>query len=57
MAKTMRKNTDALGRGGSTRTSVEGPVMGVERRGRVIQIEVQHQPVLWEECYDVDQTY
>lgn len=44
MAKTMRKNTDALGRGGSTRTSAEGPVMGVERRGRVIRIEVQHQP-------------
>jgi hypothetical protein len=36
MAETMRKNTDAGPRGGVTRSSVEAPVMGVERRGDVI---------------------
>ncbi|WP_125474317.1 hypothetical protein, partial [Caballeronia humi] len=36
MAETMRKNTDAGPRGGVTRSSVEAPVMGAERRGDVI---------------------
>lgn len=36
MADTMRKNTDAGVRGGVTRSSVEVPVMGMERRGGVI---------------------
>ena len=35
-----RKNesTDAERRGGATRSSVEGPVMGLERRGCVVQL-------------------
>lgn len=36
MADTMRKNTDAGVRGGAARSSVEVPVMGMERRGGVI---------------------
>ncbi len=36
MADTMRKNTDAGVRGGAVRSSVEVPVMGMERRGGVI---------------------
>ena len=31
------KSTDAGHRGGSARSSVEGPVMGLERRGRAVQ--------------------
>ena len=37
MADTTRKNTDATVRGGAIRSSVEAPVMGVERRGGVIE--------------------
>ena len=36
MANTMRKNTDAVTRGGAARSSVEALVMRVERRGGVI---------------------
>lgn len=36
----VRMNTDVLVRGGVARSSVEGPVMGVERRGNVIEIDV-----------------
>src|SRR5665811_2405124 len=35
-----RQSTDARHRGGTTRSSDEGPVMGLERRGRAGQIEV-----------------
>jgi hypothetical protein len=35
--KGMRMNTEVLNSDGATRSSVEAPVMGVERRGRVIQ--------------------
>lgn len=34
----VRRNTDASGRGGATRSSMEASVMGVERRGCVIQL-------------------
>ena len=34
---TTRKNTDAGARGGAIRSSVEAPVMGVERRGGIIE--------------------
>ena len=44
MANTMRKNTDALSRDGSTRSSDEGSVMDVERRVGVILLKVKHQP-------------
>ena len=37
MADTTRKNTDARARGGAACSSDEAPVMGVERRGRVIR--------------------
>ena len=33
-------STDARHRGGTTRSSAEGPVTGLERRGRVIQFSV-----------------
>ena len=36
-AQTVRRDTDAEDWGGSVRSSVEGPVMGLERRGRVRQ--------------------
>lgn len=36
MANTIRKSTDAEARGGAARSSVEVPVMGMERRGGVI---------------------
>lgn len=39
-----RVNTDAMCRGGAVRISVEAPVMGVERRGRVIQPDMWGQP-------------
>src|SRR6202012_2813886 len=32
------ERTDAGHRGGATRSSDEGPVMGLERRGRIVQI-------------------
>jgi hypothetical protein len=37
MAKTMRKNTNAQYRGGATRSSEEGTVMVLERRGCVTE--------------------
>jgi hypothetical protein len=40
----VRANTDAPGRGGAARSSEEAPVMGVERRGRVIQSVLVGQP-------------
>ena len=46
MANTIRKNTNALSRDGSVRSSDEVSVMDVERRGGVIQIEVKHQPAV-----------
>ena len=33
-----RPNTNAVPSGRPTRSSVEAPVMGVERRGRIIQV-------------------
>lgn len=39
------KSTDAEHWGGATRTSIETPVMGVERRGRV-RLSDQHPTVL-----------
>ncbi len=33
MCRSMRKNTDAVDRGGAARSSDEVPVMGMERRG------------------------
>ncbi len=39
-----RANTDAPDRGGAARSSEEAPVMGVERRGRVIQSVLVGQP-------------
>ncbi len=39
-----RKNTDASSRGGATRSSDEASVMGVERRGCVIQSVSSGQP-------------
>jgi hypothetical protein len=38
MADTMRKNTDAGTRGGAARSSDEVLVMGMERRGSVVQL-------------------
>ena len=35
------ESTDASERGGLPRSSVEGPVMGLERRGRAIVIELR----------------
>ena len=35
----MRENTEAPSRGGGTRSSGEAPVIGVEQRGSVIQLE------------------
>ena len=32
------ESTDAGHRGGATRSSDEGPVMGLERRGRIVQL-------------------
>jgi len=37
VADTARKNTDTKIRDGAIRSSVEAPVMGVERRGGVIE--------------------
>jgi hypothetical protein len=36
----VRMNTDVLGRGGVARSSFEGSVMGLERRGNVIEVDV-----------------
>jgi hypothetical protein len=38
MADTMRKNTDAVARGGAVRSSEEALVMRVERRDSVIRL-------------------
>jgi hypothetical protein len=38
VAETTRKNTDARSRVGAAHSSDEAPVMGVERRGSVIQL-------------------
>ena len=38
MADTTRKNTEARARVGAAHSSVEAPVMGVERRGGVIRL-------------------
>jgi RNA-directed DNA polymerase len=38
------ESTDAEHRGGVTRSSDEGPVMGLERRGYIIQLETRKQP-------------
>lgn len=42
--KTTSANTDVPGRGGAARSSVEAPVMGVERRGCVVQEDGIDQP-------------
>jgi hypothetical protein len=36
-------STDAEHRGGVTRSSEEGPVMGLERRGCIVQLEERKQ--------------
>ena len=43
------ESTDARHRGGTARSSVEGCVMRLERRGRVTQFHQQDQPRKWEE--------
>ena len=50
VATTTRANTKIHGRGGTARSSDEGAVMALERRGCVIQAGHKHQPVRWEEC-------
>jgi len=40
MANTMRKNTDAMARGGAARSSGEAFVMKVERRGGIIPLTI-----------------
>ena len=37
---TVRMNTDVLVRGGVARSSDEGSVMGLERRGNIIEVDV-----------------
>ncbi|VAX09169.1 hypothetical protein MNBD_GAMMA26-2331 [hydrothermal vent metagenome] len=37
-------STNAEHRGGVTRSSEEGPVMGLERRGYIVQLEERKQP-------------
>lgn len=55
MANTMRKNTNVKYRGGAARSSVESPVMGVERRGSIIQLMKFSQPSKTrEEPYGID---
>ena len=44
------ESTDAPERGGPLRSSDEGPVMGLERRGRVIAVDLG-QPVRREEPF------
>lgn len=46
VANTTSENTNACGRGGATRSSDEGAVMAVERRGCVILLGSSCQPVL-----------
>jgi hypothetical protein len=41
-----RESTDAGYRGGATRSSEEGPVMGLERRGCPIRAETMKQPAM-----------
>ncbi len=43
---TVRMNTDVLVRGGVARSSEEGSVMGLERRGNVIEVDVLDNSVL-----------
>jgi len=38
------QSTDAEHRGGVTRSSDEWPVMGLERRGYIVQLEERKQP-------------
>ena len=38
------ESTDAEHRGGVTRSSEEEPVMGLERRGYIVQLEERKQP-------------
>jgi len=38
------QSTDAEHRGGATRSSIEGSVMGLERRGCVVQLLTKEQP-------------
>lgn len=40
MSEIMRKNTDAMLRGGTTRSSDEGAVMALERRGCAVVLIV-----------------
>jgi hypothetical protein len=40
MSEIMRKNTNAMLRGGTTRSSGEGRVMGLERRGCAVVLIV-----------------
>lgn len=55
MANTMRKNTNVKYRGGAACSSVETPVMGVERRGSITQLMKFSQPSkAREEPYDID---
>jgi hypothetical protein len=49
MANTMRKNTDAVTRGGAARSSAEALVMRVERRGSVILLTKVTNPRVGEE--------
>ena len=49
MANTMRKNTDAVTRGGAARSSAEALVMRVERRGGVILLTKVTNPLVGEE--------
>jgi len=42
----VRMNTDVLVRGGVARSSDEGPVMGLERRGNVIEVDVLDNSIL-----------
>jgi RNA-directed DNA polymerase len=44
VADTMRKNTDAIVRGGAAHSSVETSVMEAERRGSVIPADRTGQP-------------
>jgi hypothetical protein len=43
------ESTDAGQRGGPPRSSDEGPVMGLERRGRIVQVRLVVNQGFWEE--------
>ncbi len=43
---TVRMNTDVLSRGGVARSSDEDSVMGLERRGNVIDVDVLDNSIL-----------